>query len=217
MIAPESLDVDCKKRGCGNKGATRTPYIDLAPEYLRVHLNLAMISEEGEEQKNLNPIEIPEILDLTDRVYRAPRTKEPEPVRYKLISTLYHAGQTSAAGHWTAAVSCPPDNPSTLTTTYSFCNDATIRPLPLLPTPPHNPLTSNPLTQTGTHHNVVVMMYERLPTPPATRSFARELETDLQDAYYDTRGAVKMSAKRKKEYDDGVAGGLRRSKRVRGT
>ncbi|KAF2128974.1 cysteine proteinase [Dothidotthia symphoricarpi CBS 119687] len=96
-----------------------------APEYLRIHLSLGEVgaNQQSTLDKNIKiftPIEIPEILDLTQYVHvpdvvgpvgvAAPVKYTAEPLRYKLISVIYHAGETTKSGHFVAGVTSVGDD-----------------------------------------------------------------------------------------------------------
>ena len=223
---------------CTHVGATTTRRIEAAPEYLRVHLDLCIIkSDKTTTVKNKTPIAIPDVLNLTAHAYAPDAGKQPWPLRYKLISVLYHAGKSTSSGHWTAGVSCPipkaerakhmkgakgakkgkrgeavADAPST---SYHFCSDHTITEWQTIGG--ENPLTENPyITRGKSEMNAVVLVYERLPRAP---DYVGELDSSLNEKYYDVdkkeQKSRDIAAKKRKKTDDAEERGLRRSKRLK--
>jgi hypothetical protein len=75
--------------------------IDAAPEYLRVHLELNTMTAEEVSVKNMNALQIPEMLDITKHMTFQ---DNPLPVRYRLTSIVYHRGNTLRSGHYAAGV-----------------------------------------------------------------------------------------------------------------
>jgi hypothetical protein len=108
-LLPYTEDVlVCENPDCGQAGTTTTTRLEAAPHYTRVHLNVGSIIRVAiiTERKDYTPIQIPPILDLTAHVY-APNQRRARPLRYKLISALYHIGPQTTGGHWVAEVSRP--------------------------------------------------------------------------------------------------------------
>ena len=97
----------CKRTGCQSKGANKLRQITAAPHYLRVQLDHYAGSENMDTTKNRNAIQIPPILDMTQHVKTASADESAWPLRYKLISVIYHCGESTNYGHWAAGVSRP--------------------------------------------------------------------------------------------------------------
>ncbi|KAJ4347592.1 hypothetical protein N0V95_005286 [Ascochyta clinopodiicola] len=211
---------------CKEAGATITRQLEAAPEYLRIHLDLTKEEEEGETSlpKNRIPIQIIETLDLTHHALIPEAGQTAWPLSYKLISVLYHAGQSVTNGHWTAGVSRPipkpqrgKRDPNAASAAYYFCNDEVIRKVQAAGGV--NPLTMNPVKKAGLEFNAVVLVYERLPRVAPKKDYTAELETELDDTYYsaskERSDGKKGDGNKRKRGDDGEEKGLRRSKRLK--
>jgi hypothetical protein len=97
----------CEQASCRQNGANKTRRILASPHYLRVHLNVFVGDNDWDSTKNRNAIQIPPILDITQHA-QATNADEPAwPMKYKLISAIYHSGATTASGHYTAGLSRP--------------------------------------------------------------------------------------------------------------
>ena len=108
-LQPDTEDtLVCEDPACGQVGTTTTTRLEAAPHYTRVHMNVGAFVGDAvvTEIKDYTPIQIPPILDLTAHVY-APNARRARPLRYKLISALYHIGPRITGGHWVAGVSRP--------------------------------------------------------------------------------------------------------------
>jgi len=159
-----------------------------APEYLRIYLQLALITkrsstnEKGETvvaatlTKNPNHIIIPDILDLTQHMDYVATMQNPDPVRYKLVSATYHRGDQLNAGHYTAAVTGHL-LPGQRVRPQFFCDDAQITGLP--PTAAHpNAITENPIRG---NFDAVTLYYERIAPTGGTLAPVNKLsKADLE-------------------------------------
>lgn len=88
---------------CPEANITVEFLIDAAPEYLCVVLQIiGYDAVSGEFNKNRNPIQVPDILDLTE--YMDHESDNPLPVRYRLSSAIYHTGDSLLSGHYGAGV-----------------------------------------------------------------------------------------------------------------
>jgi hypothetical protein len=103
----EMPDKTCEQASCEQKGANKTRRILASPHYLRVHLDLFGGDNDSDSTKNWNSIQIPPILDITQHAQATNADEQAWPMRYKLISALYHSGATTASGHYAAGVSRP--------------------------------------------------------------------------------------------------------------
>jgi hypothetical protein len=120
------------------------------PEYLRVchNVRLGVGNEAG--TKNRATIHIPDILDLTRYMTTPP--DDPSPVRYRLVSAVYHRGISLSAGHYAAGVTSGLDGTTGIRAADEennnrvqfFCNDRVITEWVELTTVA-NKLTINPL------------------------------------------------------------------------
>jgi hypothetical protein len=124
--------------------------IDATPEYLHVYISLLTPNAYGEEVKNKNALQIPEILDIT-RYMSFQAT--PTPVRYRLTSVVYHRGGSLRSGHYLAGVTSgrgkpttfqPKNAPSRPDGLQFFCDDTRINDW-TEPTTIANKLTINPV------------------------------------------------------------------------
>lgn len=231
-LADEHNDaLTCVADNCNHQGATLTRRIEAAPEYLRVHLDLSTKNDDKVTNiKNKNPIKIPDILDLTEHTYAPETSKQPWPLRYKLISVLYHVGDETTHGHWVAGVSCPRSKAerearngkrgATLAKApprYFFSNDHRVDEWQTIED--GNPLTENPYIKYSSKYNAVVLMYERLPKTKMQPNYVDDIATTLNEKFYEVgkkRGSQKESnGKKRKETDDSEERSLRRSKRLR--
>lgn len=90
---------------CGLVGpANRTESIEASPHYLRIKLGIVTAKQSEDDniwnlEKNMNPIEIPRFLDLTD--LQLDKSTE---LHYKLSSVIPHEGQTLDSGHYISSV-----------------------------------------------------------------------------------------------------------------
>ncbi|UPX18458.1 uncharacterized protein EKO05_0008757 [Ascochyta rabiei] len=211
---------------CEETGATTARQIEAAPEYLRIHLDLSKENKNRKpaDIKNRTPIQIPDTLNLTHRARTPEAGQAAWPLQYKLISVLYHAGDTVTTGHWTAGVSRPipkpqrgKRDPNAPSAAYYFCNDETTQEWPA--DGGVNPLTMNPAGKTEGEFNAVVLMYERLPRVAPKKDYTAELGTELDGTYYRTskkKGDGKdEGGNKRKMADGGDEKGLRRSKRLK--
>tara|TARA_R110002003_G_scaffold141_7_gene12930 strand:+ start:1051 stop:1692 length:642 start_codon:yes stop_codon:yes gene_type:complete len=120
------------------------------PEYLRVHLNVRLGEWNEAGAKNRALVHIPEILDLTQYMTTPP--DDPSPVRYRLVSAVYHRGTSLSAGHYAAGVTSGLGGPTgsraadeeNNNRVQFFCNDRVITEW-VEPTTVANKLTINPL------------------------------------------------------------------------
>ena len=97
----------CDEPSCRQRGANKIRQITSAPHYLRVHLDVFAGDDWADTRKNRNGIQIPPILDITQHAKTASADEQAWPMRYKLISAIYHSGETSNHGHNAAGVSRP--------------------------------------------------------------------------------------------------------------
>lgn len=97
----------CDETSCRQRGANKIRKITGAPYYLRVHLDLFAGDDWADNRKNRNGIQIPPILDITQHAKTASADETAWPMRYKLISAIYHSVETSNHGHNAAGVSRP--------------------------------------------------------------------------------------------------------------
>lgn len=229
LVCPTANDSPCDP-----VNAVTTKEVEAAPEYLRVHLDLTTLDDNGAQTiiKNRNPVEIPDILDLTEHVHRPDANRSPRPLQYKLISVLYHAGPNTTGGHWAAGVSHPiPDterkawvkaskgkkrkyDETAPVTCYHYCSDSYITEWQT--EGDENPLTVNPfMTKEKSEMDAVVLMYERI----RQRQMVRELASNLSETYYNVNKKDQKDSdsggKKRKETDDAEKKGLRRSKRLK--
>ncbi|KAJ4378959.1 hypothetical protein N0V86_005836 [Didymella sp. IMI 355093] len=137
-----------------------TMRIQSAPEYMCIHVNLFARNFAGRPVKNRNPMDIPDILDLTQHVQTVDNHPA-APLRYKLIDIIYHAGAGLSSGHCTAGVTGPdtvkdtdPANPLN----QFFVNDSRVQ--PWSNTTQTNVLTANP-AKGG--YNPYLLFYEYIP------------------------------------------------------
>jgi hypothetical protein len=223
-LAPDTNNsIECTQ--CKQKQMFTTRQIEAAPEYLRIHLDLSASTYPVLSlEKNRTPISIPDTLDLTHHTYVPIPGCEPWPLRYKLISVLYHRGPAVTGGHWTAGVSHPVLKPrrgkkdvAAPSANYYFCDDDTIAEWDAKTG--KNPLTTNPELGSGMEDNAVVVMYQRLPRVAPKKDYTTELTTGLSVKHYDVgndeEGKLDNDSKKRKDRDDGEERGLRRSKRLR--
>ncbi|KAH3955507.1 hypothetical protein HBH53_001390 [Parastagonospora nodorum] len=194
---------------CPEANITVEYLIEAAPEYLCVVLQLDNYDETtGEISKNRTTIQLPDMLDLTE--YMDHESADPLPVRYRLASAIYHAGESLSSGHYGAGVTSGrarrarfqrkvvPD-PDTL---QFFCNDAEIAEW-TQPTAVANKLTINPVDFSDA-------MNSRSVWDPYTLWYVRE----PQDAPAARAGSVVAHVAPVEEADT-IAGRLRERKRKR--
>jgi hypothetical protein len=122
----ETLDLDCpvcklkRTYQCVSQNIT-------APEYLWV-VNSVFAHNGKDYYKNRNPIDIPEVLDITSHMTYGDEAKVRR-VRYGLQHIVYHAGASLNVGHYTAAVTGMPQlggNRQDIRANKFFCDDSTI-------------------------------------------------------------------------------------------
>jgi hypothetical protein len=153
-----SPGANCARAACNVADVTYNRHytVDVAPEYLRIHtnllLNVPVLDKHGKpkmigtlpitrEAKNMNPIQIDNIIDLTGHMTF--HDANAWPVRYKLVSATYHAGPVLKSGHYTAAVTGPRLQGKPPPERF-FCNDRRVG--TMTPSAAHpNPITRNPL------------------------------------------------------------------------
>jgi hypothetical protein len=101
----------CDQTSCRQLGANRIRHIAAAPHYLRIHLDYFGGEIAGDRwddnTRNTNTIQIPPIFDLTRHAKTAGADEPAYPMRYKLISVIYHSSATTSSGHNSAGVSRP--------------------------------------------------------------------------------------------------------------
>jgi hypothetical protein len=152
----------------------RQASIASAPEYLRIFLALfdfrEVLDKKGNRRmdkkglplytnrKNMNPIAIPDILDLTQ--YMDGHDDNTRPVLYKLVSATYHAGQDLHAGHYVSGVTGPRLPKQKSDPPRFWCNDESIN---LEPSTQQNLLTRNPVERDKSRYDPYLLWYERMP------------------------------------------------------
>lgn len=144
----EYIDLTCTKR------------IVSAPEYMRIYLNLS--TEDG-RARNTNPIQIPDILDITNHVIESTMYSHPTPLRYKLIGVTYHSGPSLNSGHYTAGVTGPgsADGEEEHTVNRFFINDSKV--FERRETDGGNALTRNPYRHQSARYDPYMLFYEYIP------------------------------------------------------
>jgi hypothetical protein len=152
----QSTNFVCPRCGAQWIDRIATRHITSSPEYMRIHLDL--IARETQE-KNQNPIRIPDILDLTPHVQRVGRNL-PAPLRYKLISTVYHCGDALDRGHYTASVTGPGPADGRETVHRFWVNDERVFPRPDRAGTTGNVLTINTAKRNGERFNAYLLFYE---------------------------------------------------------
>ncbi|KAJ4369789.1 hypothetical protein N0V83_005553 [Neocucurbitaria cava] len=147
-------------RACGVKDASYTEMstIDATPEYLRIQLSLVGFDDEG-TYKNQNAIGIPDILDLTQYMSNS-EAENPWPVRYKLITATYHAGEDANSGHYVSAVTGPKEKFQKGPAPQYFCVDEDIYDWEGEDYP--NVLTINPAEHNGMDFDTTMLFYVRI-------------------------------------------------------
>jgi hypothetical protein len=146
-----------------------------APAYLCIHISLfdshAVQDEDGEQyvdeqghpvqttDKIMNPIAIPDILDITHNMQGY--DDDTRPVLYNLVSATYHAGETLRSGHYVSGVTGPRLPRQRTSPPKFWCNDSIIN--AWAPLAQHNALTENPVERSRSRYDPVLLWYERIP------------------------------------------------------
>jgi hypothetical protein len=118
-----------------------------------------MDPDTGIEAKNMNPIGIDDILDLTPHMAAQDSTAT-DPVRYKLHSVTYHEGEDIHTGHYAAGVTGPKMPGQKVPAPQFFVDDGAVRPWNAGAVRP-NALTKNPVVMRGgARFDAVVLWYE---------------------------------------------------------
>lgn len=162
----------CPLCGVQKVGYSQSATIDASPEYLRIHLNLIGQKWDSREQKmklvkNLNPIQVPDILDITQYMTFQPADQGHLPVRYKLVGSNYHAGPNAKSGHYVAGVTGPKERFQKADGPQYFCNDRNIG--DWVDAQGRNVLTANPALNPaentavkGSRFNTTTLWYVRM-------------------------------------------------------
>ncbi|KAJ4312968.1 hypothetical protein N0V94_007176 [Neodidymelliopsis sp. IMI 364377] len=155
----QSTNLVCHECGAQWIDRIATRHISSSPEYMRIHLDL--MSRET-QRKNRKPIRIPDILDLTPHVQRVGQNI-PAPLRYRLISVVYHSGPGLDRGHYTASVTGPGPADGGEAVHRFWVNDERVFSRPDRAGTIDNMLTINPAKRNGVRFDPYLLFYEYIP------------------------------------------------------